>query len=85
MLLSREEFAEFAKLPIDDPATHTLALAAGGSEADDAEDYGSCARAASMTSTGTAGRSCRWMRRETSFLIASRTFLSSQGESVSWE
>jgi predicted lactoylglutathione lyase len=59
MLLSREKFAEFAKLPIADPQTHTLALycfsvssrdevdavsaaalAAGGSEADDAEDYG---------------------------------------------
>jgi hypothetical protein len=59
MLLSREKFAEFAKLLIADPTTHTLALysfsvssrdevdtvsaaalAAGGSEADDAEDYG---------------------------------------------
>ena len=59
MLLSREKFAVFAKLPIADPTTHTLALycfsvssrdevdavsaaalAAGGSEADDAEDYG---------------------------------------------
>lgn len=59
MLLSREKFAELAKLPIADPTTHTLALycfsvssrdevdavsaaalAAGGSEADDAEDYG---------------------------------------------
>lgn len=59
MLLSREKFAEFAKLPIADPTTHTqalycfsvssrdevdtvsaAALAAGGSEADDAEDYG---------------------------------------------
>ena len=59
MLLSREKFAEFAKLPIADPTTHTLALycfsvssrdevdtvsaaalAAGGAEADDAEDYG---------------------------------------------
>ncbi|MBK3580910.1 glyoxalase [Streptomyces sp. MBT65] len=26
MLLSREKFAEFAKLPLADPATHTLAL-----------------------------------------------------------
>jgi len=59
MLLSREKFAQFAKLPIADPTTHTLALycfsvssreevdavsaaalAAGGREADDAEDYG---------------------------------------------
>jgi uncharacterized protein len=59
MLLGRERFAQFAKLPIADPTTHTLALycfivssrdevdalsaaalAAGGSEADDAEDYG---------------------------------------------
>ena len=59
MLLSREKFAEHAKLPIADPTTHTLALycfsvssrdgvdsvsaaalAAGGTEADDAEDYG---------------------------------------------
>jgi predicted lactoylglutathione lyase len=59
MLLSREKFAEFAKLPMADPTTHTLALycfsvssrdevdtvsaaalAAGGSKADDAEDYG---------------------------------------------
>src|SRR4051794_37080926 len=59
MLLTREKFAQFAKLPIADPATHTLALycfsvssrdevdavgaaalAAGGAEADDAEDYG---------------------------------------------
>src|SRR3954466_4854450 len=59
MLLSREKFAEFAKLPIADPTTHTpalycfsvssrdevdtvsaTALAAGATEADDAEDYG---------------------------------------------
>ena len=59
MLLNRERFADFAKHPIADPTTHTLALycfsassrdevdtvsaaalAAGGSEADDAEDYG---------------------------------------------
>src|SRR3954451_962971 len=59
MLLRRDKFAEFAKLPIADPTTHTLALycfsassrdevdavaaaavAAGGTEADDAEDYG---------------------------------------------
>jgi uncharacterized protein len=59
MLLSREKFAEFAKLPIADPTTHTLALycfsvatrdevdsvsaaalAAGGTEVDDAEDHG---------------------------------------------
>jgi uncharacterized protein len=26
MLLSRERFADFSKLPIADPATHTLAL-----------------------------------------------------------
>jgi predicted lactoylglutathione lyase len=59
MLLGREKFAEFSKLPIADPTTHTLALycfsvgsrdevdsvsaaalAAGASEADDAEDLG---------------------------------------------
>ncbi len=59
MLLSRDKFAEFSKLPVGDPATHALALycfsvssrdevdavsaaalAAGGSEADDAEDFG---------------------------------------------
>jgi predicted lactoylglutathione lyase len=59
MLLSREKFAEFAKLPTADPTTHTLALycfgvssrdevdsvsatalAAGGTEVDDAEDHG---------------------------------------------
>jgi predicted lactoylglutathione lyase len=59
MLLSREKFAEFAKLPIADPTTHTLALycfsvssrdevdtvsaaalAAGGTEVDEAEDHG---------------------------------------------
>lgn len=59
MLLGREKFAEFAKLPIADATTHTLALycfsvasrdevdtvtaaalAAGGTEADDAEDHG---------------------------------------------
>jgi predicted lactoylglutathione lyase len=59
MLLGRETFAQFAKLPIADPTTHTLALycfsvstrdevdavstaalAAGGTEADDAEDHG---------------------------------------------
>ncbi len=59
MLLTRERFAEFAKLPIADPTTHTLALycfsassrdevdavgaaalAAGGTEADGAEDHG---------------------------------------------
>ena len=59
MLLNREKFAEFSKLPIADPRTHALALysfsvssrdevdavsaaalAAGGSEADGAEDYG---------------------------------------------
>ena len=59
MLLGREKFAEFSKLPIADPTTHALALycfsvssrdevdtvgtaalAAGGTEADPAEDYG---------------------------------------------
>ena len=59
MLLGREKFAEFSKLPIADPTTHALALycfsvssreevdtvsaaalAAGASEADDADDYG---------------------------------------------
>ena len=59
MLLTREKFAEFSKLPIADPSTHALALycfsvssreevdavsaaalAAGGSEADGAEDHG---------------------------------------------
>jgi predicted lactoylglutathione lyase len=59
MLLSREKFVEFAKLPLADPTTHTLALycfsaasreevdtvsaaalAAGGTEVDDAEDHG---------------------------------------------
>ena len=59
MLLGREKFAEFSKLPIADPTTHALALycfsvssrdevdtvgaaalAAGGTEADDAEDHG---------------------------------------------
>jgi predicted lactoylglutathione lyase len=59
MLLTREKFAQFSKLPIGDPTTHALALysfsvssrdevdavsaaalAAGGTEADDAEDYG---------------------------------------------
>ena len=59
MLLSREKFAEFSKLPIADPTTHALALycfsassreevdavsaaalAAGATEADDAEDFG---------------------------------------------
>ncbi len=59
MLLSREKFAEFSKLPVADPSTHALALysfsvssrdqvdavgaaalAAGGTEADDAEDHG---------------------------------------------
>ena len=59
MLLSRETFAQFSKLPVGDPATHALALycfsvasrdavdavsaaalAAGGTEADGAEDHG---------------------------------------------
>lgn len=59
MLLTRERFAQFSKLPIADPATHALALycfsvssreevdtvsaaalAAGGTEADGAEDLG---------------------------------------------
>ena len=59
MLLTRERFAQFSKLPIADPTTHSLALycfsvssrdevdtvsaaalAAGDTEADDAEDYG---------------------------------------------
>lgn len=59
MLLTRERFAEFSKLPIADPTTHALALycfsvasrdevdsvsaaalAAGATEADDAEDHG---------------------------------------------
>ena len=59
MLLTREKFAEFSKLPIADATTHALALysfsvssreevdavgaaalAAGGTEADDAEDFG---------------------------------------------
>jgi predicted lactoylglutathione lyase len=59
MLLQRDKFAEFSKLPVADPTTHALALycfgvssreevdevsaaalAAGGVEADGAEDYG---------------------------------------------
>ena len=59
MLLSHEKFAQFSKLPLADPTTHSLALycfgvssrdevdaisaaalAAGGTEADEAEDYG---------------------------------------------
>jgi uncharacterized protein len=59
MLLSRERFADFAKLPIGDPTTHTqalycfsvasrdevdtvgaAALEAGGTEADEPEDFG---------------------------------------------
>jgi uncharacterized protein len=59
MLLSREKFGEFSKLPVADPTTHALALysftvdsrdqvdtvsatalAAGATEADDAEDHG---------------------------------------------
>ncbi|MDT7703977.1 MAG: uncharacterized protein QOJ30_6302 [Pseudonocardiales bacterium] len=59
MLLGRETFAQYAKLPIADPTTHTLALycfsvstrdevdavsaaalAAGGTEADGAEEHG---------------------------------------------
>jgi predicted lactoylglutathione lyase len=59
MLLSRERFADFSKLPMADPTTHALALfsfsvssrdevdsvsaaalAAGATEADDAEDHG---------------------------------------------
>ena len=59
MLLSREKFAEFSKLPLADPTTHALALycfsaasrdevdtvsaaalAAGATEADEAEDHG---------------------------------------------
>ena len=59
MLLAREKFAGFSKLPVGDPSTHALALfcfsvesreevdsvgaaalAAGGTEADGAEDYG---------------------------------------------
>src|SRR5690349_6216124 len=59
MLLTREKFAEFSKLPIADATTRALALysfsvssreevdavgaaafAAGGCEADDAEDFG---------------------------------------------
>ena len=59
MLLAREKFADFSKLPVADPTEQALALycfsvasreevdavsaaalAAGGTEADDAEDYG---------------------------------------------
>lgn len=59
MLLTRDKFSEFSKLPIADPRTHALALycfsvssrdevdavsaaalAAGGTEADEAEDFG---------------------------------------------
>jgi predicted lactoylglutathione lyase len=59
MLLSRERFAQFSKLPTADPTTHALALycvgvssrdevetvvdaalQAGGTEADQAQDYG---------------------------------------------
>jgi uncharacterized protein len=59
MLLTRERFADFSKLPLADPRTHALALycfsvasrdevdavsaaalAAGATEADDAEDHG---------------------------------------------
>jgi predicted lactoylglutathione lyase len=79
MLLSREKFAEFAKLPIADPTTHTLALycfsassrdevdavsaaalAAGGSEADDADDYG-VLYARSFYDPDGHGRHVMWM------------------------
>ena len=54
MLLTREEFAEFSKLPIADPTTHAPRTTA------------SCTRGASSTSTATAGRSCGWTRRQRS-------------------
>ena len=82
MLLSREKFAEFAKLPIADPTTHTLALYCFSVSSRDEVDAvsaaalaaaaprrmtprtsASCTRAASSTSTATAGRSCGWTRR----------------------
>ena len=46
MLLSREKFAEFAKLPIADPTTHTLALYCFSVSSRDEVDSGQrrCAR-----------------------------------------
>ena len=85
MLLSREKFAEFSKLPIADPTTHTLALycfsvssreevdavsaaalAAGGSEADDAEDCGFMYSRSFFDLDGHGWQSCGWTRRRRS-------------------
>src|SRR3954465_13590747 len=47
MLLSREKFAEFAKLPIADPTTHTLALYCfSGSSRDEGDTVSAAALAA---------------------------------------
>src|SRR3982751_4798708 len=47
MLLSREKFAEFAKLPIADPTTHTLALYCFSVSSRDEVDTVSAARPSS--------------------------------------
>src|SRR4051794_7667851 len=55
MLLSREKFAEFAKLPIADPTTHTLALYCFSvSSRDEVDTVSAAALAAGATQAGDA-------------------------------
>src|SRR4051794_9044044 len=53
MLLSREKFAEFSKLPIADPTTHALALYCFSvSSRDEVDAVGAAALAAGATQAG---------------------------------
>jgi predicted lactoylglutathione lyase len=55
MLLSREKFAEFAKLPIADPTTHTLALYSfSASSRNEVDAVGAAALAAGGTEVDAA-------------------------------
>src|SRR3954470_15968896 len=81
MLLTREKFAQFSKLPIADPTTHALALysisassrdevdalsaaalAAGGTEAEEAEDYGFMYSRSFFDLDGHGWQVCGWIR-----------------------
>jgi len=61
MLLSRERFAEFAKLPIADPTTHTLALYCFSVSSRDEVDAGGAAARAAGDSKADDAEDCSFM------------------------
>ena len=76
MLLSREKFAEFAKLPIADPTTHTLALYCFSVSSRDEVDTVSAARsrrAAPRRMTPRTTASCTHAASSTSTATAGRS------------